>query len=352
MMKNVLFAVMILIGLGGFLLPSKAQEDQTIQNGEAEWSPDGTKIVYSSSRDGDFDIWVMDADGGNPVNLTPMMGHQSFPKWSPDGAFIAFVSLEPDQASEWGTRLRVMGADGSNLTRLSPDDQIQHVAFYSWSPDSQYIAYQLQDKLTAWTVKRDGTDRQVFTVERNYRYYGGLFWITSGEIPDYPDDMNLEIIPFSEEYSLVLNYLFDYDPPWPCISNDWCLTYARDGNMITVSSKDEGFEQTFAVEPSLRIAEVYSDGRVVFVTQQNEASKIWLLDALTGDIQLLLSETGLASERTEPRFELAWSPDGQRILLLWNNARYNWRELWLIHADGSEVRNLTCDNTDYMCGGG
>ena len=53
-------------------------------------SPDGTRIAFSSIRDRNLEIYVMDADGGNPVNLTRDPAADRGPAWSPDGQRIAF----------------------------------------------------------------------------------------------------------------------------------------------------------------------------------------------------------------------------------------------------------------------
>jgi Tol biopolymer transport system component len=73
------------------------------------WSPDGTRIAFMSDRDGIFDIYVMGSDGSNPVNLTNNpTRYDAWPTWSPDGTRIAFVSLRDEGG------IYVMGADGSD----------------------------------------------------------------------------------------------------------------------------------------------------------------------------------------------------------------------------------------------
>lgn len=87
------------------------------------WSPDGTRIAFHSNRTGDFEIFVMDVDGANPVNLTNSPGVGDFlPAWSPDGQFIAFQS---DRVGGPGTAhdLFIMGADGSDQRNITQDAQ-------------------------------------------------------------------------------------------------------------------------------------------------------------------------------------------------------------------------------------
>jgi dipeptidyl aminopeptidase/acylaminoacyl peptidase len=81
------------------------------------WSPDGEKIAFTSDRDGNTEIYVMNAaDGTNTTRLTYISAIDDEPRWSPDGEKIAFVSLR-DQIS---TEIYVMNAaDGSDVTRLT-----------------------------------------------------------------------------------------------------------------------------------------------------------------------------------------------------------------------------------------
>ena len=74
-------------------------------------SPDGTKVAFTTFRDGDREIYVMDADGGNPVNLTRHDAFDSAPAWSPDGRRIAFESERDGGVPH----IFVMNADGSGV---------------------------------------------------------------------------------------------------------------------------------------------------------------------------------------------------------------------------------------------
>ena len=74
-----------------------------------------SKIAFVSDRDGNREIYVMDADGPNQVRLTNNARFDSAPSWSPDGSKIAFY-----QSREEGNfEIYVMDADGSNQVRLT-----------------------------------------------------------------------------------------------------------------------------------------------------------------------------------------------------------------------------------------
>ena len=100
-----------------------------------DWSPDGTKIAFASLRDGNGDIYVMDADGKNVIRLTDGPGEKWHPDWSPDGGEIAFsVDVLVNRIRVY--YIAVMDADGRNRKKL--EDQARHP---SWSPDGGEIAF-------------------------------------------------------------------------------------------------------------------------------------------------------------------------------------------------------------------
>jgi len=106
---------------------------------EPKWSPDGTKIAFRSERDGHPEVYVMNADGSGQTRLTNITECQGYaPQWSPNGAMIAFLCIPPDALERW-IDVWVMDANGANKVNLTDDDD-QDGAI-AWSPDSAYLAY-------------------------------------------------------------------------------------------------------------------------------------------------------------------------------------------------------------------
>jgi hypothetical protein len=100
----------------------------------ADWSPDGTRIAWDSARTGNREIWTMDPFGNNLVQVTNFAGEDSGPRWSPDGSQIAFqrnVSGNFD--------IFVMNADGTNVRNLT--NHPNRETFAAWSPDGTEIAF-------------------------------------------------------------------------------------------------------------------------------------------------------------------------------------------------------------------
>ncbi|RMF81540.1 MAG: hypothetical protein D6737_04680 [Chloroflexi bacterium] len=98
------------------------------QEGAPVWSPDGTQIAFNAVWDGNFEIAVMDADGQNKVNLTNHPAEDSSPAWSPDGSQIAFMTTRDDGNLE----IYVMNADGSNPVNISNNEADDE--FPVWMP--------------------------------------------------------------------------------------------------------------------------------------------------------------------------------------------------------------------------
>lgn len=127
----------------------------------ASWSPDGTRLVYSSDVDGDSEIYLINADGSGLKQLTDDTFNDLHPSWSPDGTRIAFQS---DRAAGGGHELFLMNADGSDIVRLT--NSLRDIDGYwpvapSWSPDGSRIVF--NDASGIFSMAADGSDRRQIT---------------------------------------------------------------------------------------------------------------------------------------------------------------------------------------------
>jgi Tol biopolymer transport system component len=139
-------------------------------NWTPRWSPDGKQLVFETTRNdtpkthrpgGYRDIYVMDSDGQNQINLTTnTFGHH--PSWSPDGKSIAYMS----HGGVW-----VMKADGSVKQNISHGTTRDSEPV--WSPDGQWIAFTRTAKnppgpetMDIWIMKSDGTEQHQVTFNK------------------------------------------------------------------------------------------------------------------------------------------------------------------------------------------
>jgi dipeptidyl aminopeptidase/acylaminoacyl peptidase len=114
------------------------------------YSPDKSRIVFISDRDGDFEIYSMSPDGSNVVQLTSNTVLDTGPAWSPDGSEIAFAT-ERDGNRE----IYVMKADGSNARRLTFDPAEDTGP--AFAPDGSKLAF---------TAMRDGNG-EIYVMNRD-----------------------------------------------------------------------------------------------------------------------------------------------------------------------------------------
>jgi TolB protein len=112
-------------------------------------------IAFDSDRDGNREIYVMDPDGSNLVNLSNDPADDFAPAWSPDGSRIAFVSTRPNEQGSVQA-IYVMNADGSNLYQLTTNI---YSDWPDWSHDGSRITYTGNEDIHV--INADGSGQPV-----------------------------------------------------------------------------------------------------------------------------------------------------------------------------------------------
>jgi len=123
-----------------YVMDADGSEQKNLTNNpaideEPSWSPDGTKIAFVSARDGNWEIYIMNADGSDQKDLTNDPAYDGFPRWSPDSTKLAFVSNR-----DGNNEIYVMNADGGeqkNLTNTATAEE----GHPQWTPDGTKIGF-------------------------------------------------------------------------------------------------------------------------------------------------------------------------------------------------------------------
>ncbi len=104
------------------------------------WSPDGEQLLFASERDGDFELYVVDREGGEARRLTEHPASDRSPAWSPDGQRFVF---ESDREGPNGLWIQEISSGEATLLLVDPSPELVP----DWSPDGDWIAF---------TSERDG----------------------------------------------------------------------------------------------------------------------------------------------------------------------------------------------------
>ena len=292
------------LGIGDRLLSLIQSKPSPLDVQAPAWSRDGRTIVFVSWRDGNGEVYAMDADGSGPRNLTQHPAKDVRPAWSPDGRRIAFVSRRDGQSE-----IYVMNADGSgkrNLTRDQARDD-----FPTWSPDGQRVAF-LSGRLRSNTVPGLGV----------HRFYSYHLYVMSA------DGSGLRRLTRKE-------------------TGTYQVVWSPDGRTIyfgryLVSTDGSGARRLLYIP----LTAVWSpDGRqIAFVRGLPVRSKFGGPVGRNHEIYVMNADGSGSRRLTHNRAydgEPAWSPDGRKIAFQSTKTIAGNREIYVMNADGSGKRNLT-----------
>lgn len=200
----------------------------------SSWSPDGKQILFYSNRDGNNEIYVMDADGNNQRNISNHPSNDYLPAWSPDGKRIAFTSDRNHKSRE----IYTMNVDGSGLERLTSNEEFEEVP--TWSADGNKILFTRQMKEPDDTshasngeifiMDADGKNEKRLTFKKGFDS-GAKVSPDGKKIAFYgpTEEKNYEIFTMNSDGSDITNLTND-------ISEDYSPSWSPDGKWIAYSS--------------------------------------------------------------------------------------------------------------------
>jgi Tol biopolymer transport system component len=238
----------------------------TATDTRADWSPDGSRIVFDSARNGHNDIYVMQADGSGQTRLTIDAGDDSQGAWSPDGTRIAFMSNRDGNYDLW-----LMNADGSGLQQLAATSSAVS-GQPAWSPDGSKIAF---------TSDRSGGQFEIWVVNVNG---SGLTRLTNQAGNDD-------------------------EPVWSPDGSRIAFTSTRDGNAEIYVMNADGSNATRLTYGAAidRTPDWAADGgKISFISERTGLAQIVVMDA-DGSNPVVVSSAATALSFAD------LSPDGSRV---------------------------------------
>jgi Tol biopolymer transport system component len=120
----------------------------------ASFAPDGNRVAFQSNRSGNTDIWIIDLTTQAVTQVTNSAARDEHPAWSPDGAAILFTSNRAGDFDIWS-----IAPDGTGLTQITADGRSD--GYPQWRPDGTRICITRDRQL--WLMDPDGANEKQMT---------------------------------------------------------------------------------------------------------------------------------------------------------------------------------------------
>jgi Tol biopolymer transport system component len=295
-----------------------------------------SKIAFTSERDGNWEVYLMNTDGSNIVNLSNNPAAADIvPKWSPDGSHLAFTS---------SGSVAIVNLEGKIVGKFAPE---AHLASNpSWSPSGKYVAFNstIDDNFEIYTMSHTGNNLNRLTNDP----------LHDDSCPEWSPDG--EFIAFASHAKMQAGFsLHIMRSDGTDVSGSlgtWAGTtsscplidWSPDGKYLAAISRNLYVQAKEPLDEAQIIAECANgypdwspDGtKIVFTgdecTNNPDKSEIYVVNA---------DGTNLVRLTTNSDFDLrpVWSPDGEKIAFV--SLRDGNLEIYIMNADGSQQTNLT-----------
>jgi dipeptidyl aminopeptidase/acylaminoacyl peptidase len=325
---------------------------------EFSWSPDGKYLAYVGPAGGGFDIWTIGSTGGEPKRLTSTLRFKRQPRWSKDGKWIAFTTIQDNGNSD----LRAVAVDGQSVLTLT--DSLAQDEEFAWSPDSRQIAFtqRIGPQTSIMSVELEGSvvHKLADSSASNLRWSPDGKWIAFVADLLQPQDEsreNLDIFVIPSDGGAP-RLLTPGTPRFRDTSPDW----APDSRRIVYTSNEKGFSNLIILETQNGTRRVLTTGNADFLAPswspngmmiayvRHESSffhvhTISVADGMTVRISDRDGTNGgysiaYSGNSTGPSGMLEWSPDGKRIAFTHSDpARTS--DIWVAAPDNPHPIQLT-----------
>lgn len=326
-----------------------------VDDGFPAWSPDGSQIAFTSRRDGNNEIYLMDAYGYNLKRLTNNTVDDFAPAWSPDGKQIAFLSDRDNKTGVYS--IYIMNTAASWVRRLTNDGGNDYTP--AWSPDGNTLIFRSVQKGQSdiYSISVDGTNLTNLTNTPNAEEWSPQ-WSPDGTMIAFQTnrDGNWEIYTMlangSDPVNITNNPADDQLPYWQpaavgisqtASSSLAFVSFKDDDLALYTTSADGSRTNRLTHEKMLLMNPAWSpDGnRIAFEACPGGSMSTDCPAGISFDIYVVNADgTGLTNLTHDPLNDRypAWTPDGR---LTFSSDRTGQDEIYIMNADGSSLKQLT-----------
>jgi Tol biopolymer transport system component len=315
------------------------------------WSPDGTRIAFVSDRNGNLDIFVMNPDGSGLTQITDSTSNDNFFSWSPDGKKIIYSSNTDSDPNTEDSQLFSMSSDGHNKTLLTNEPGSYY--FVSWSPNGQRVVFVKQqpnpdvkvEDAGIYVMDADGSNKHEWFIINNVP---GIHW----EDAQHFYGVVLDNISYDHTVWSIYRFNINGESPQIIGSHDvrtapilaiFEKTYVVEhGGALRWYSLDGGRDSLATWKFSDRCEKplvgdgfiqntshvISPDGKNAFVTIRcNEGVTWFYLENANGSEFKQLTDFSITDQQIATG---SWSPDGKYILVRIENWEGTSAELYLL----------------------